>query len=55
MEHIVNAVDKYRELILSAERFLWQHPETGFKEFISSSYMEENFQKESLPCPHGQI
>ena len=45
MEHIVNAVDKYRELILSAERFLWQHPETGYKEFISSNYMEENFQK----------
>ncbi len=45
MKNIVTAVEKYRELILSAERYIWQNPETGYKEYKTSAYMEENFIK----------
>lgn len=45
MENIIKAVDKHRELILDSERYLWKHPETGFKEWKSSAYMEEVFEK----------
>ena len=44
MQKIVDAVNKYRELILSAERYIWANPETGFKEFKTSKYMEEQFE-----------
>ncbi len=43
MQNIENAVEKYRGLILEAERFIWAHPETGFKETVTSAYMEEKF------------
>lgn len=44
MQKLSNAVDKYRDLILEAERFIWKHPETGFKEYETSKYMEETFE-----------
>ncbi|MBQ5362089.1 MAG: amidohydrolase, partial [Clostridia bacterium] len=43
MQDIINAVEKYRKLILDAERYIWQHPETGYKEYKTSAYMEEKF------------
>jgi len=43
MEKMKNAVEKYREMILEAERFIWAHPETGFREKVTSGYMEEKF------------
>jgi len=42
---IAPAVDKYRELILEAERYIWKHPESGFKEKLTSKYMEDAFEK----------
>ncbi len=45
MKNIAKAVDKHRELILAAERYIWQHPETGYKEFKTSAYMAEQFEK----------
>ena len=44
MEKISNAVEKHRELILEAERFIWNHPETGYKEFETSKYLAEKFE-----------
>lgn len=38
-------VEKYEKVILDAERFVWKHPETGFKEFETSAYMEKEFLK----------
>ena len=32
MERIAPAVEKYRTLILEAERYLWKNPETGYRE-----------------------
>ena len=39
------AVEKHRELILASERYIWQNPETGYKEFKTSKYMEEKFRE----------
>lgn len=45
MKDINFAVEKYRELILSAERYIWANPETGYKEYKTSKYMEEKFRE----------
>ena len=42
-ELINSAVDKHEKLILDAERYIWQNPETGYKEFKTSAYMAEKF------------
>ena len=39
-----NAVEKHREKILEAERYIWKNPETGYKEYKTSRYMAEDFQ-----------
>ena len=45
MKNIAKAVEKHRQLILDAERYMWAHPETGYKEFKTSAYMAEQFEK----------
>jgi len=42
---ISNAVEKYRQMILDAERYIWANPETGYKEIKISKYMEEKFRE----------
>lgn len=44
MERIVNAVKKNRQLILDSESYLWKNPETGYREWKSSAYMEKVFE-----------
>lgn len=45
MQDFKNAVEKNKQLILDAERFIWNHPETGYKEYVTSEYMADNFKK----------
>lgn len=45
MQILANAVEKYRSLILEAERYIWANPETGYREVKTSKYMQENFEK----------
>ena len=45
MKDLIAAVEKHRQLILDAERHIWKTPETGYKEFKTSAYMAESFQK----------
>ena len=45
MQKRINAVEKHRQLILDAERYIWQNPETGYKEFKTSKYMAEAFER----------
>ncbi len=45
MQKIFNAVDKHRQLILDAERYIWQNAETGYKEFKTSKYLEDAFEE----------
>ena len=42
---ISNAVEKHKQLILDAERYIWKNPETGYKEFKTSKYLAEKFEK----------
>ena len=44
MQRIVAAVEKHRERILEAERFIWAHPETGYRENETSAYMAASFE-----------
>ena len=43
MQDLIKAVDKHKRLILDAERYIWKNPETGYKEYKTSAYMEEKF------------
>ena len=45
MKSINKAIKKHEKLILDAERYIWQHPETGYKEEKSSAYMAEKFRE----------
>ncbi|MBE6565380.1 MAG: amidohydrolase [Ruminococcaceae bacterium] len=38
-------VEKHREKILAAERQIWNHPETGYREWKTTKYLEEEFEK----------
>ena len=40
-ELLYAAVDEYRDLILEAERYIWEHPETGFREWNTHAYLKE--------------
>ncbi len=45
MKRLVNAVDKHKKLILDAERFIWENPETGYKEVKTTAYLAEQYRK----------
>ena len=45
MQDIIKAVDKNRQLILDAEKFIWEHPETGYRETATSEYMAKKFEE----------
>ncbi|MBQ8600653.1 MAG: amidohydrolase [Clostridia bacterium] len=42
---MINAAKKHRKLILDAQNYIWAHPETGYKEWKTSGYLEEAFRK----------
>ncbi|HCS72359.1 MAG TPA: amidohydrolase [Clostridiales bacterium] len=44
-EKLLGTVDKHRENILAAERYIWKHPETGYREWKTSAYLETEFKK----------
>ncbi len=44
MQDLKNAVEKHQKLILDAERWLWAHPETGYKEWESAKYITDVFE-----------
>lgn len=45
MKNIIAAVEKHRQLILDAERYIWQNPETGYKEWKTTEYLAKEYQK----------
>ena len=45
MEKLRSAVEKNRKLMLDAERYIWQNPETGYREVKTSGYLEEKFRE----------
>lgn len=42
---IIDAVEKHRELIFDTLDYIWKNPETGYKEFKTSKYLEDVFEK----------
>ena len=38
-------MEKFKDLILDAQNFIWAHPETGYREWETSKYMEDAFRK----------
>jgi len=45
MKKLLDIVENYKDLILEAERYIWAHPETGYRETNTSSYMAEKFKE----------
>ncbi len=41
----IAAVEKYRDLIFDTQNYIWSNPETGYKEYKTSKYMEDAFRK----------
>ena len=42
-EKVFSNVDKHRALILEAERYIWAHPETGYREWQTHKYLADAF------------
>ncbi len=55
MKKLLNAVKKNEKLILDTERYIWQNPETGYREVKTSAYMEKVFKDlgYELTCAEG--
>ena len=45
MEKLIKGVDKWKELIYATENYIWENPETGYKEVKTTAYMKEQFEK----------
>ena len=43
MKNVRLTAEKYADLIKAAERYIWEHPETGYKEYKTSEYMKARF------------
>ena len=39
----IDAVEKNEDLILETERWIWIHPEVGYKEWKCSAYLKEKY------------
>ncbi len=44
-KQLFESVDKHRDLIFAAEEYIWNHPETGYREWKTSAYLEKGFEK----------
>lgn len=43
-QKIVQAVDKHKDLIVNALDYMWENPETGFREWKATRYLEEKYE-----------
>ena len=43
-QQLVQNVEKHRQMILDAERWLWAHPHTGFTEWEAHNYLVEKYE-----------
>lgn len=54
MKDFLKIVEDYKDLILDAEKYLWQNPESGYKEYKTSAYMAEGFKKLGYELTYAQ-
>lgn len=45
IEKLNQLVEQHQEMILEAERWIWKNPETGYREWKTTTYMEEKMQQ----------
>ena len=45
---ISRKMEKYRDMMFEAERYLWAHPQSGFKEWIAHQYLKEKYALKEL-------
>ena len=45
MNTLFEAVEKHKKIILEAERHIWNNPESGYREYNTSMYMESKFRE----------
>ncbi len=45
LEKLIKSVDKYRQLILDTERYIWKNPETGYKEVKTTKYLAKKYEE----------
>jgi len=45
MQTIIDAVEKNRSLIFDTAKYIWENPETGYKEFKTDKYLKEQMKK----------
>ncbi|MBE5734613.1 MAG: amidohydrolase [Clostridiales bacterium] len=45
MKKYYDLADKFKGVILDAERYLWNNPEPGYREFKTNAYVKEHFEK----------
>ena len=44
MEQFMNLAEQFTKLIIDTQNYIWTHPETGFKEWNTSRYLEDIFE-----------
>ncbi len=42
-KQLIDCIEKNRDKMLSAFQYIWQHPEIGYKEWLTSGYLEAEF------------
>lgn len=45
MNKLFTAIEKHRELMWAAEKYIWEHPETGYKEWQTHAYLKKRMEK----------
>lgn len=45
MSTVTKNVEKYRDLMVKAERYIWEHPETGYREVETTAYLKKTFEE----------
>ena len=45
MKQYLEMVDKHQQAIVAAHDYIWQHPETGYREWKTHSYLEKAFRE----------
>ena len=45
LDALFQSVESCRDTILAAERHIWKHPETGYREWKTHAYMKEHFER----------
>ena len=45
MQTIFNAVEKNRQIVFDTAKYIWENPETGYKEFKADKYLKEQMTK----------